>query len=196
MAGMRLSKRDALVIVDVQNDFCPGGSLAVPSGDRVAAVLSDVARRFRAKGGRVYATQDWHPSRHSSFQAQGGPWPPHCVQGTRGAELHASLKLPRGVPRIKKGSDLNVDAYSGFLDSDLEARLGKAGVTRVFVGGLATDYCVLNTVLDALRLGFAAYVLTDAIGAVDVHPGDGERALRRMREAGARMTTVGRVVED
>lgn len=191
---MRLTGEDALIVVDVQNDFCPGGSLAVPGGDEVAATLTGVAARFHAGGGRVYATQDWHPAGHSSFVESGGPWPPHCVQGSEGAEFHPGLRLPDGTAVVRKGSDPGVDAYSGFLDSDLEQQLRGARIRRVFVGGLATDYCVLNTVLDACRLGFETYLLTDAIGAVDVSPGDGERAISRMTRAGAHATTSAEVV--
>ncbi len=191
---MQLAEHDALLIVDVQNDFCPGGSLPVPSGARVASVLSIAAEGFAEKGARVVATQDWHPPGHSSFAEQGGPWPPHCVQGSRGAELHPNLHLPRGAINVKKGSDPAIDAYSGFRDSNLEDQLKGAGVTRVFVGGLATDYCVLNTVLDALKLGFETYLLPDAIGAVDVNPGDGQRAIREMTDAGACTATVAEVL--
>ena len=191
---MRLSQRDALVIVDVQNDFCPGGSLGVPTGDQVAATMTRAAREFSEKGARVFATQDWHPPGHSSFAEQGGPWPPHCVQGSVGAELHPSLHLPPGTPVIQKGKDPKVDAYSGFLDSDLEEQLRRAGVERLFVGGLATDYCVVNTVMDALQRGFETHLLTDAIGAVDVSPGDGERAIERMRAGGAGITTAQEVL--
>ena len=182
---MNLTPRDALVVVDVQNDFCPGGSLPVKTGAEVASTMTRVAAEFDKRGAQVFVTQDWHPAGHSSFADNGGPWPPHCVQGGRGAELHANLQLPDGWVGIKKGSDPAIDAYSGFLDSDLEQRLKAAGATRLFVGGLATDYCVLNTVLDAQRIGFETYLLTDAIGAVDVEPGDGERAIARMAEAGA-----------
>ncbi|MDP6823775.1 MAG: nicotinamidase [Dehalococcoidia bacterium] len=191
---MNLTAQDALVIVDVQNDFCPGGALPVSTGDQVARTMTGVAAAFTQRGARVYATQDWHPAGHSSFVKSGGPWPPHCVQGSRGAELHPDLHLPDGYVNIKKGSDPEVDAYSGFLDSDLEEQLKAAGVTRVFVGGLATDYCVLNTVLDARRIGFETYLLTDAIGAVDVEAGDGERAIKQMVGAGATATTVEEVV--
>ncbi|MBT3943148.1 MAG: isochorismatase family protein [Chloroflexi bacterium] len=191
---MKLTDKDALVIVDVQNDFCPGGTLAVPTGDDVARTMTRTAAAFSEQGGRVFATQDWHPVAHSSFAESGGPWPPHCVQGSRGAELHPDLHLPDGHVNIKKGSDPEVDAYSGFLDSDLEAQLKGADVTRVFVGGLATDYCVLNTVLDARRIGFETYLLTDGIGAVDVQDGDGDRAIARMIDAGAKSVTVAEVV--
>lgn len=192
---MNLTDKDALVIVDVQNDFCPGGSLAVPTGDEVARTMTRTAAAFSARGGRVFATQDWHPAGHSSFVESGGPWPPHCVQGSRGSELHPDLHLPDGYVNIKKGSDPEVDAYSGFLDSDLEEQLKAAGVARVFVGGLATDYCVLNTVLDARRIGFETYLLSDGIGAVDVEDGDGERAIGQMVNAGAISVTVSEVID-
>lgn len=187
---VKLTAHDALVIVDVQNDFCPGGSLAVATGNEVARTMTRAAAAFSQQGARVYATQDWHPAGHSSFLESGGPWPPHCVQGSHGAELHPELNLPDGHEIIKKGSDPAVDAYSGFLDSDLEQRLKAAGVTRVFVGGLATDYCVFNTVLDARRIGFETYLLSDAIGAVDMKPGDGERAIQQMLDAGANAITL------
>ena len=186
---MELSERDALIIVDVQNDFSPGGALPVATGMDVASIMSVVANTFRARGAHVYATQDWHPAGHSSFQEQGGPWPPHCVQETDGADFHPAMVLPGGVTVVRKGTSPGQDAYSGFIDSDLEARLKDAGVTRVFVGGLATDYCVLNTVLDAIRNGFETHVLSDAIGAVDVKPGDGDRAIEQMANAGARCAT-------
>ncbi len=190
---MKLKNTDALIVVDVQNDFCPEGSLAVAGGDQVARTMSEVALRFKVAGGRVYATQDWHPADHSSFREQGGPWPPHCVQGTKGALFHPDLRLPVGTAVVRKGADPRVDAYSGFLDSHLEESLRRAGVKRVSVGGLATDYCVLNTVLDALRLGFEVYVLSDAVAAVDVKPSDGEAALKKMHEAGAKLTTAEKV---
>lgn len=192
---MKLKSTDALIVVDVQNDFCPGGSLPVAGGDQVAKTMSGAAERFKVAGGRVYATQDWHPADHSSFLDQGGPWPPHCVQGTKGALFHPELRLPVGSAVVRKGADPKVDAYSGFRDSLLEESLKRAGVKRVFVGGLATDYCVLNTVLDALELRFEAYVLADAVAAVDVKPGDGEAAMKKMQEAGAKLTTAEKVFE-
>ncbi len=186
---MELSERDALIVVDVQNDFCPGGALPVATGMDVASTMSMAANTFQARGARVYATQDWHPPGHSSFEAQGGPWPPHCVQDTDGADFHPAMVLPGGVTVVRKGTSPGQDAYSGFIDSDLEAQLRAAGVTRLFVGGLATDYCVLHTVLDAVSKGFETYVVSDAIGAVDVEPGDGDRAVGRMSDAGARFAT-------
>ena len=191
---MRLTDRDALIVVDVQNDFCPGGSLEVAGGDLVATTMTAVAQELSAKGVLVFATQDWHPPGHSSFKEQGGPWPPHCVQGSEGAQFHPNLRLPPGATIVRKGSDPQVDAYSGFLDSDLEERLRRGGVRRVFVGGLATDYCVVNTVLDALKGGFETHVMTDAIAAVNVSPGDGEKAIEQMRAGGAVITTIREVL--
>ena len=191
---MELTKNDALLIVDVQNDFCPGGALGVSTGDVVAATMNLAATAFAAKGATVFTTQDWHPPGHSSFKDQGGQWPPHCVQGTKGAELHPALKPPKGTHSIKKGASLDKDAYSGFVDSDLEMQLNKANVSRVFVGGIATDFCVFNTVVDALGLGFETYVLTDAVAAIDIEPGDGLRALHLMERSGATLVTTDEVI--
>jgi len=193
---MKISNRDALIIVDVQNDFCPGGSLPAPHGDKVASVLADAAARFAQRGGRVAATQDWHPEGHASFKEQGGPWPVHCVQGSHGAAFHSNLNLPKGTLVVQKGSDPKVDAYSGFIDSDLETRLRNAGVQRVFVGGLVTEFCVFHTVKDAVEKGFETYILTDAIDAVNVHPGDGGRAIEEMKALGAHPTTVAEMLAE
>lgn len=176
---------DALLIVDVQNDFLPGGALAVPEGDRVIAPLNRCIELFAASSLPIFATRDWHPPDHCSFEARGGPWPPHCIADTEGAAFAASLKLPRTAVVISKAADPDADTYSGFGGTDLHARLRKAGVGRLAVGGLATDYCVLNTVKDALRLGYRVLLLTDAVRAVDVQPGEGERALAEMRDLGA-----------
>jgi len=186
---------DALVIVDVQNDFCPGGSLAVPEGDKVVPVLNQYIAHFAAVKGPIFASRDWHPAVTKHFKAYGGIWPPHCVQGTRGAEFHPDLKLPREAVVVSKGMDPNADAYSCFQAEDsngmpFAAALGEWGVQRLFVGGLATDYCVKSTVLDALREGFQVVVLDDAIRAVDVTPGDGARALQELTAAGATFATL------
>lgn len=181
---------DALIVVDVQVDFLPGGPLAVSDGDGVVPVLNAVARQFRAHALPVFATRDWHPADHCSFVAQGGPWPPHCIAGSAGARFAPGLRLPAGTCVIDKGTSSELDAYSGFAGTDLAERLRAAGVRRVFVGGLATDYCVLQTALDALRGGFAVCVLREAVRAVEVHPGDGEAALSAMAAAGARLITV------
>ncbi|HHH45403.1 MAG TPA: nicotinamidase [Thiotrichales bacterium] len=186
----RLQPGDALVIVDVQNDFLPGGQLPVPEGDAVIRPLNAWIRAFRAADLPIVATRDWHPADHCSFQARGGPWPPHCVAGTPGAEFAPGLRLPEDVIVISKATSPDRDAYSGFEGTDLAERLRELGVKRLFVGGLATDYCVLNTVLDALKEGFETLVITDAIRAVNVNPDDGDKALERMRNAGARFVTT------
>ena len=176
---------DALLIVDVQSDFLPGGSLAVPRGDEVVAVLNGCVQAFRQAGLPVVATRDWHPPDHCSFRPQGGPWPPHCVAGSAGAGFAPGLQLPAQAIVISKATQQQSDAYSGFEGTALDQRLRQAGVGRLFVGGLATDYCVLNTVCDAVRLGYQTVLLLDAIRAVDVHAGDGERAIARMLQLGA-----------
>ena len=191
---MKITNLDALIIVDVQNDFCPGGSLAVPSGEAVARKMTAVGKAFAERGGKVFATQDWHPAGHSSFTSEGGQWPDHCVQGSRGAEFHSALELPSAVSIVQKGASPDTDAYSGFVDSDLDAQLKAKGIGRVYVGGLATDYCVLNTVIDALANGYETFLLADAVGAVDLDPGDGDRAIHLMEVNGAVLTTTDEVL--
>jgi nicotinamidase/pyrazinamidase len=180
---------DALVIVDVQEDFV-SGSLAVRDGAEVIPPLNRAAEVFAERGLPVFATRDWHPEDHVSFEQQGGPWPPHSVQGTPGAEPAEGLVLPPGTVGIDTATTAEMDAYSGFSGTSLADDLRAKGVRRVVVGGLTTDYCVLNTVTDALSEGFEAVVLEDAIRPVDAQPGDGARAEDAMRRAGARFTTV------
>jgi nicotinamidase-related amidase len=172
----------ALLAVDVQGDFLPGGSLAVPDGDAVVAPLLDAAGRAEM----VVATRDWHPPNHVSFAERGGPWPAHCVAGTPGAELHRDVDRIADVV-VSKGTNVDVEAYSGFDGTPLAGMLRAAGITRVLVGGLATDYCVRATALAALREGFEVVVLRDAMRAVEVQPGDGVRALEEMHAAGAQL---------
>jgi nicotinamidase/pyrazinamidase len=184
--------RDALVVVDIQNDFCPGGALGVPEGHRVVAVLNRYAEHFAARGAPVFATRDWHPAETSHFNTFGGVWPPHCVQGTSGAEFHPELTLPAGTRVVSKGMDPGEDAYSCFhAETDdgvpFAAILGEHGVSRLFIGGLATDYCVKATVVDGARAGFEVVVLEDAVAAVELEAGDAARALDEMRAAGARL---------
>ena len=184
----------ALLVIDVQRDFCPGGSLAVAGGDTVVAPLNAAAERWAAAGRPVIATRDWHPPRTIHFQAQGGPWPPHCVQGTAGAEFHPALRLPPRTVVVSSGTREDEDGYSGFdarddAGRDLVDVLRERGVRRLYVGGLATDYCVRATVLDGLKHGFAVTVFEDAVRAVEVQPGDGERAIEEMRAAGATITS-------
>jgi len=176
---------DALVVVDVQNDFLPGGALAVAGGDEVVPVLDAAMAAFERLRLPLFASRDWHPPDHCSFQARGGPWPPHCIAGTPGAELADGLHLPPAAVVISKATTVDRDAYSAFEWTDLDTRLKAARVSRIFVGGLATDYCVLNTVRDARRAGYEVVLLLDAIRAVDVRPGDGDRAIDEMRQAGA-----------
>lgn len=170
----------ALIIVDVQNDFCPGGALAVPDGDAVVPVINDLMPRFPL----IVATQDWHPADHCSFTPQGGIWPPHCVAGTPGAELHAELDIRSVGLRVRKATTPDADAYSGFQGTDLTEQLRARDVDSVAVVGLATDYCVKATALDAKAAGLSVTVYPDACRAVDVKPGDGDRALDEMRAAG------------
>ena len=177
---------DALLIVDLQRDFLPGGALAVAHGDRVVPVVNECVGLFVARQLPLFATRDWHPPDHCSFAAQGGPWPPHCIAGSAGAAFADGFRLPAEAAVVSKATGAQRDAYSGFEGTDLSSKLRDAGVGRLFVGGLATDYCVLQTVLDARRLGFEVFVLRDAIAAVDAQPGDGERAIERMQQAGAR----------
>jgi nicotinamidase/pyrazinamidase len=187
--------RDALVVVDLQNDFCPGGALGVRGGDAIVPVVNRYLERFAAAGAPVFLTRDWHPSVTRHFKAFGGVWPPHCVQGTRGAEFHPDLAPPAEAVIVSKGMDPDQDAYSAFQAQDRSARpfpavLAERGVQRLYVGGLATDYCVRATVVDALRGGFEVVVLGDAIAAVDLEPGDGGRAIDEMQGAGARLTSL------
>jgi len=173
----------ALFIVDVQNDFCPGGALPVPEGDQVVPVINRLMDHFPL----VLASKDWHPSETVHFQK----WPPHCVQGTPGAEFHPALRADRIDQVFLKGTGNRDDGYSAFeaTNENLAEYLRRHGVEELYVTGLATDYCVRATVLDALREGFRTYVVTDAVRAVNVSPGDGERALEEMRRAGAILVT-------
>lgn len=176
---------DALLVVDVQKDFLPGGALAVAEGDAVIPPLNEAIRAFSQAGLPIFATRDWHPPNHCSFVQQGGLWPSHCVAGTGGAMFPRSLRLPASPLVISKATDPASEAYSAFSGTDLAELLSDRRVSRVFVGGLATDYCVLRTVLDARAVGLDAVVLDDAVRAVDVEPDDGDRAIARMLAAGA-----------
>ena len=180
-----LCQSDALIIVDVQNDFLPGGALGVSQGDQVVPLLNHYIQYFRRAELPVYATRDWHPPDHCSFTAQGGIWPPHCIADSEGAQFPPDLLIPADSQIVSKATTRNQDAYSGFQGTRLAQQLHSAGVLRVFVGGLATDYCVLNTVKDALKEGFQVVLLKDAIRAVNLNPGDGDRAIQEMLELGA-----------
>jgi len=190
MEVLDMKKNSALVIVDVQNDFCPGGALPVPEGDTIVPILNKYIEKFQKAGLPIYASRDWHPEKTKHFKAFGGLWPPHCVQGTKGAEFHPDLKLPKETTILTKGEDPNEDSYSGFQGRDaagvgLAGLLRQRGVERVFVGGLATDYCVKSTVLDGVREGFKVVLLADAMRGVDLQSGDSDRAIQEMLRAGA-----------
>jgi nicotinamidase/pyrazinamidase len=184
----------ALIVVDVQNDFAdPAGSLSVRGGADIVPVVNREAALARANGALVVYSQDWHPEHTPHFAADGGVWPVHCVRNTWGAALHPALEVPVDAPIIRKGSN-GEDGYSAFtmrdadtgrtISTELEGLLREAGVTSVVVVGLATDYCVQATAADAVRLGFTTTLLTDAVASVDLQPGDGERALAALRDAG------------
>jgi nicotinamidase/pyrazinamidase len=171
---------DALLIIDVQNDFCPGGALAVAGGDEIVPRINEMAREAPF----VVATRDWHPAAHSSFEERGGQWPVHCVQGTEGAELHPALDDRAIDLVVDKGQEVDEPGYSGFDGTDLRRHLTDQGVRHIDVVGLALDYCVKSTALDARRAGFDVTVHRDATRAVDVQPGDGDRAVEELRAAG------------
>lgn len=189
-------KDAAFILVDIQNDFCPGGALAVGDGDAVVKVVNRLMPHFAL----VVSTLDWHPANHISFREQGGPWPPHCVQNTFGAQLHPALRIELIDHTFRKATTADRDAYSEFegidenhhsLDEDLKSR----GVRRVYLAGLATDYCVRATALDALRLGYETYIVTDGVRAVNVQPEDGAKALSEMQAQGAHLITSESLVQ-
>jgi len=182
---VEIDKQTALVVVDIQNDFCPGGALPVKDGDKVVPVLNKYIERFRKAGAPILFTRDWHPPDHSSFKAQGGPWPPHCVQNSEGAKFHPDLHIPPEGEVLSK-ADKKDEAYSFFEGTDLARKLKERGIRRLLVGGLATDYCVKETVSDGLKYGFEVFHLDDASKGVNVNLGDSERALQEMVAMGAK----------
>ncbi len=186
--GTKIEPRqgDALIIVDVQYDFLPGGALAVPESDQILPVLSKYIEVFEKRGLPIYMTRDWHPVNHCSFKEYGGPWPSHCVVDTRGAAFAEDLKFSSPAIVISKATTPERECYSDFGTTNFEASLRATGVGRLFVGGLATDYCVLNTVKDALGLDFTTFLLRDAIRGVNVQPDDSRKAEQEMIRLGAR----------
>ncbi len=191
----------ALLLVDVQNDFCPGGALPVPEGDRVVPVLNEYAERFARMDAPVFASRDWHPVVTKHFKAQGGPWPPHCVADSTGAAFHPELKLPAQASILTKGTDPTDDGYSAFEAADergkaLSERLKEKRIGRLYVGGLATEYCVRASVLDGLGQGLDVVVLLDAVRGIDVQAGDVARALDEMLRAGARTATLATIDQE
>jgi len=183
MQKIRINRdTDALIIVDLQNDFCPGGALAVPDGDIIVRVVNSLVPYFK----KVYATQDWHPANHISFKEQGGVWPPHCIAGTTGAQLHPELQAGKAI-RIHKGTDPEREAYSGFQGTNLTEILTSARIERLVLCGLATDYCVRATALDAIGNNFKVVIIADAVKGVDVKLGDSQKALEELVLTGVRI---------
>lgn len=190
---MQVSQTDALIVVDVQNDFCVGGALAVRDGEAVVPVINRISALFS----RIFYTRDWHPANHCSFsdapEFVDKSWPPHCVQDTPGADFHPELYMPDDAVVISTAADPDHEAYSGFEGTDLAEQLRDAGIRRVFVCGLATDYCVRATVLDALSEGFEAVLVEDACRGVDIPPGNAAAAVEEMRKAGAAVVHSGEI---
>lgn len=187
--------KSALVVIDVQIDFLPGGALPVPTGDEVVPVLREYIRRFKAAGLPIIATRDWHPKKTKHFKEYGGQWPPHCVQGTKGAEFAPGLELPDDVVVTSAGVDPETEGYTSFEGHDEQGRpfeqaLRDRDIDHLYVGGLATDYCVRWTVLDALARGFEVTLLVDAIRGIDLKRGDAKRAIAEMVTAGAQTATL------
>jgi len=190
-----MEEKKALLIVDVQNDFCPGGALAVPQGDKIVPVLNKYMLIFSKKKWPIFASRDWHPKQSKHFKKFGGPWPEHCIQNTRGARLHPGLRLPEETIVISKGMDPDKDSYSAFQAVDAKGTeffelLKSSGTKELFVGGLATDYCVKSSVLDALKFGFKVKLLIDAIKGVNIKPEDSEQAIEEMVRGGAKKMTL------
>ena len=175
--------REALLIIDFQNDFVPGGALPVPRGDEILARVNELIDSGRFD--LIAATRDWHPADHGSFEQQGGPWPPHCVQGTEGAELYPGLAKDKIDAVVDAGYRPELEGYSGFEETNLESVLREKKIDRVTVVGLATDYCVRHTALDALKNGFDVVIDREGVRGIDVKPGDSEGALRELEDAGA-----------
>jgi nicotinamidase/pyrazinamidase len=181
---------DALLVVDVQNDFLPGGALGITGGDAIVAPINRLLAAWRRRGLPVFVSRDWHPAGHCSFAAQGGPWPEHCVAGTRGAEFAPSLAIAPGDVVISKATRPDRDAYSALDGTPLAGVLQARGIRRLFITGLATDYCVRATGRDARAAGLDVVVLKDAVCAVNVQPGDGDRALAELAAEGCEIATV------
>ena len=187
----KITYKTALVVVDAQVDFFEGGTLAVPSSNVVLPVIQHYLDLFHQLNRSIFLTRDWHPTNHCSFKSQKGPWPTHCVQHTNGAQFHPKLKIPTHAVIISKADRQFTDAYSGFQDTSLNTELKNRGILEIAVCGLATDYCVKHTVLDARRLGYKVFLLVDGIKGVDVKTGESEKAIQEMVGAGAKIATCG-----
>lgn len=190
MARVKVRPFDSLIIVDMQNDFMPGGALPVPKGDEIVNIINEYISVFSRSNAFIVATRDWHPPNHISFNTVGGPWPPHCIQGTWGAEFHPNLALPTNTLIVSKATKPDKEAYSGFEDTDLDVVLRERGIKRLFICGVATDYCVKATALDGLRLGFQVFLLADAVRGVNIPPGSEERSINEMLNEGAVIISI------
>lgn len=187
--------KEALLIVDVQNDFCPGGALAVPDGDKIIPYLNKYIKIFSQKKLPIFASRDWHPKKTKHFKKFGGVWPVHCVQNTKGAKFHPKLKLSKEAIILSKGMDPQIDSYSAFQADDQNGMsfinlLKVLGIEELYIAGLATDYCIKSSAIDALRNGFKVKLLMDAIKGVDLKPGDSQDAIREMSQNGAQKITL------
>jgi len=191
-----MEKGSALLIVDVQKDFCPGGSLAVAGGDEIIPVINNYIRLFQEKGLLILASRDWHPETSVHFKTRGGIWPVHCVQGSEGAQFHPEMRLPESAVILSKGMNPEKnDEYSDFQAVTEQGVpfpefLKEQGISRFYISGIATDYCVKATVIDALNNGFAVTLLEDAIIGVELNPGDSARAIDEMIAAGATLEDI------
>lgn len=195
MKAKKLTLKKALLIVDLQNDFCPRGSLAVAGGDTIIPALNTYAKIFSQKNLPIFVSRDWHPKKTKHFKAYGGTWPPHCVQGTKGAQFHPKFRLPKHTIILSKGMDPEQEGYSAFDAVDSSGQplfnlLKIFGVQELYIGGLATDYCVKTTAIDALKQGFSVWFLSDAMKGVDLTPGDSARAIKEMLDCGATQMTL------
>ena len=188
--------KSALLVVDVQRDFCPGGALAVEDGDKVVEPANRLIRLFESNGWPIYFTRDWHPENHCSFEDNGGTWPPHCIANTPGAEFHPELHIPKNAFIISKGTDAEKEAYSGFEGTNLEQQLAELQVESVIVAGLTTDYCVKTTALDAHKAGLEVCVAIDAVRAVNAKPEDGRRAIITMQARGVRFADSSDLIKE
>lgn len=186
--------KKALIIVDVQKDFCPGGALAVPNGDKVIKPINKVIKLFEKNDMPIFFTRDWHPPKHCSFKDFGGPWPEHCVADTEGALFHDDLYMPESAEIISKAETVQSDAYSGFESTTLYTKLKEQKIEEVYIAGLATDYCVKSTVLDALKLGYRTNVIEEAVAAVNFNEGDDEKAFSEMRIGGVRVVNIDDII--
>lgn len=189
-----MDRRPALIVVDMQRDFFPGGALPVREGERVVGPINKLISAFEKKGCRVFFTRDWHPVNHISFRFRGGLWPPHSVKNTLGSEFHPGLYVPKDAVIISKATKKNTEAYSGFEGTDLAEQLRVLHAKKLYVTGLATDYCVMNTALDGIAEGFAVTMVTDCVAGVNLKPTDSAAAFRRIAAAGAKKMTSREVI--